>query len=105
MDSLIGAACADRASTPRRASVPIDWCRVEPSDLPEGSPVRLALERGRYDVAAFLVEEFGGNRVYIQTEAFHRAAVFEDAARAAVDRGASVREAARRFGVPRGRLA
>ena len=49
----------------------IDWARVDPACLPDGSPVRLALEQGEYHVAAWLVREIGGARVYVQSEASH----------------------------------
>ena len=67
--------------------------------------VRLALEQGRPSVAAWLVENLGGSRVYVQSEAYHRTVIFEDAARRAVARGdMSAREAGRVYGVDRQRL-
>jgi len=86
--------------------VPIDWRSVDPAALPEGSAVRRALEDGRPDVAAWLAETFpDGARLYVHSETTHRAGVFTEAAREAVEAGVvSAREAERVFGVPRGRL-
>ena len=81
--------------------------RIDPSSLPEGSPIRKALEDGRPDVAAWLAKTYpSGGQLYLHSEVTHRRCVFEDEARTAVEAGeVSARAAARRYGVPRGRLA
>ena len=84
----------------------INWERVHPSTLPEGSPVRKALEDGRPDVAEWLATTYrGGENIYVASEKTHRRLVFGELARGLVRVGAiTAREAERRFGVPRGRL-
>lgn len=88
----------------RRAPLSIDWRRINPVDLPDGSPIRKALEDGRPDVAAWLAANAPG-RVYVQTETTLRRLALEDEAREAVASGVmSAREAERVYGVNRGRL-
>ena len=85
----------------------IRWQSVDPAALPEGSPVRRALEEGRADVAAWLAETYPeGARLYVHSEATHRRAAFGGEAAEAVRSGSlSARAASRRYGVPRGALA
>ena len=89
----------------RDEPVPIPWTEVDPACLPDGSLVRAAIEDGRPDVAEWIAAQFPtGGRAYVHSETSHRSFVFRSAARRAVSRGMSVREAARRFGLDRGAL-
>lgn len=81
-----------------------DFGAIDPALLPDGSPIRRALEDGRPDVAAWLAVNAPG-RVYVQSETTLRRMALEDEAREAVAAGAmSAREAERVYGVSRARL-